>query len=178
MHDLTILIDVDTIQEWNNIKEKVKEGVQETVDNDDDETDEKCWEDASVGEICSRILGFLDKKNYGKAMSLLKAAIKEFPQEELFTYQGADSSDSSDNEEEEEESKLEVKQYVSIIKNIFFEMKKKLEQDLSQNQSQVQSEDTEVNKQKMLVQYLTDSVKFSKVSIKKSRPITNHILFI
>ena len=33
MHDLTILIDVDTIQEWNNIKEKVKEGVQETVDN-------------------------------------------------------------------------------------------------------------------------------------------------
>ena len=111
-------------------------------------------------------------------MSLLKAAIKEFPQEELFTYQGADSSDSSDNEEDEEESKLEVKQYVSIIKNIFFEMKKKLEQDLSQNQSQVQSEDTEVNKQKMLVQYLTDSVKFSKVSIKKSRPIANHILFI
>ena len=174
--------DIDPVQQWNDIKAKVKEGVAEAVDKegDSDEEGEKCWENASVGEVCTRILAFVEKKSFEKAISLLKDAAKEFPKEDLFTFQGADSPDSSDKDDEEEEDtdeeRLEAKHYASIIKNIFFEMKKKPEQDLSQSQSQsiAQGQD-EINKQKMLVQYLSDSVKFSKI-INKSLPVVAQLL--
>ena len=174
----------DPVQEWNDMKEKVEEGVAEALE--DDAEPEKVWENASVGEVCARIAGFIDKKNYSKAVSLVKDAQEVFPDEELFTFQGSespitpDSPDNSDKEDEDDEedkgNQVEVKQYLNILKNIFFEMKKKPEPQLSQsqNQSQTQPQD-ELNKQKMLVQYLSDSVKFSKI-IHKSLPVVAQLL--
>ena len=80
-------------------------------------------------------------------MSLVRDAQEVFPEEELFIYHGSESPEAtetpenSDKEEDEDEAEaddnVEVKQYLHILKNIFFEMKKKPEMNLSQNQSQV-----------------------------------------
>ena len=82
-------------------------------------------------------------------MSLVRDAQEVFPEEELFIYHGSESPEAtetpenSDKEEDEDEAddNVEVKQYLHILKNIFFEMKKKPELNLSQNQSQVGEEE-------------------------------------
>jgi len=173
--------EVDPVQEWNNIKEAVSDGVKSAIDEQEGEP-EKCWEGASQGEISARIAEFLERKNYLKAVSLVRDAQEVFPEEELFIYHGSESPEAtetpenSDKEEDEDEAddNVEVKQYLHILKNIFFEMKKKPEMNLSQNQSQTQTED-ELNKQKLLVQYLGDSVKFSKI-LHQSLPVVAQLL--
>ena len=78
-------------------------------------------------------------------MSLVRDAQEVFPEEELFIYHGSvspeatETPENSDKEEDEDEAddNVEVKQYLHILKNIFFEMKRKPEMNFSQNQSQV-----------------------------------------
>ena len=126
--------------------------------------------------------GFIEKKNIARAVSLVKDAQTVFPRDDIFIFQGnaspdsQESPESSDKEDEDADNsdKLEMKHYLNILKNIFFETKKKPDQELSQSQSQPQPQD-ELNKQRMLVQYLSDSVKFSKI-IHKSLPVVAQLL--
>ena len=175
----------DPVQEWNNIKDDVKDGIAASLNAEEADT-EKCWENASVGEVCVRIASFVEKKSLGKAISLVKDAQEVFPREDIFIFQGnsspesSTSPDQSDEEQEEEdenqEKRIEIKHFVNILKNIFFESKKKPEPSLSQSQSQSQAQtEDELNKQRMFVQYLGDSVKFSKI-IHKSLPVVAQLL--
>ena len=181
-------VDTDPVEEWNNIKTSLKEAVITVIEAGEiSECDgEKCWEDATAGEVCARVAGFIAKKNIVKALSLVKDAQTVFPREDIFIFQAnaspesQDSPENSDEEDDDEEddaeNKLQIKHHLNILRNIFFETKKKPDVDLSQSlaQSQAQTEN-EVNKQRLLVQYLSDSVKFSKI-IHKSLPVVAQLL--
>merc|ERR1719420_1358514 len=95
------------------------------------------------------------------------------------------SDDKSDEEKSEEEDdddqnsknvaakkQNDVEKMVKLLKQIFFEVKRVPEPSMSQSQNMSQDE---LNKQRMLVQYLKDSVKFSKI-IHKSLPIVAQLL--
>merc|ERR1719369_937039 len=98
--------------------------------------------------------------------------------EESNTDDKSDGSDEgSDDDENHDKDKVtksqkEVDSMVKLFKQIFFEVKRSPEHSMSQSQNQSQDE---LNKQRMLVQYLTDSVKFSKI-IHKSLPIVAQLL--
>ena len=47
--------EVDPVQEWNNIKEAVSDGVKSAIDEQEGEP-EKCWEGASQGALHSTVL--------------------------------------------------------------------------------------------------------------------------
>jgi len=185
---------VDPVEHWNNMDSKVREGVKKSVDAEDESEAEKVWEKATVGEICERISGFLEKNAFEKALSLLKDAQKEIPDEGIFKLDDKESteepmeetasddkSDDEDNSEDDEEGgskkKAEkkdekVENIMKLLKKIFFEVKRTPEPSMSQSQNMSQDE---LSKQRMLVQYLTDSVKFSKI-IHKSLPIVAQLL--
>jgi len=178
---------VDPVEHWNNMESKVKEGIKKILDSDDDLEPEKVWEKATVGEICERISGFLDKNAFGKALSLLKDAQNEIPDEAIFKLEALvepmeesasdDKSDEEKSDDDDENGKKpkdenEAEHFVKLFKQIFFEVKRTPEPSMSQSQNQSQDE---LNKQRMLVQYLTDSVKFSKI-IHKSLPIVAQLL--
>ena len=131
---------------WNALKEKVEEGLVKSLEalgsSSGPET-EKCWENAAVREICERLGNLIEKINISQALSLLKSAQETFPEEELFEVDRGstpESSDSPDISEEGEEGQTvdreEVKNYLSIFKNVFFESKKKPGLDLSQSLSE------------------------------------------
>jgi len=181
---------IDPVEHWNNMESRVREGVKKAIESEEEVDSEKVWEKATVGEICERISGFLDKNAYGKALSLLKDAQKEVPDDAIFKSETSDEpmedsasddksdDDKSDDEEENDDKeaaakiKKELAKLVKLLKQIFFEVKRTPEPSMSQSQNQSQDE---VNKQGMLVQYLTDSVKFSKI-IHKSLPIVAQLL--
>jgi len=178
---------VDPVEHWNNMESRVRDGIKNVLDDEEETEPEKVWEKATVGEICERISGFLEKNAYGKALSLLKDAQTEIPDEVAFkpeeveTAEEAmeesasdDKSDEEDNESEKrkENNQEEVTKLLKIFKKIFFEIKRAPEPSMSQSQNQSQEE---LGKQRMLVQYLTDSVKFSKI-IHKSLPIVAQLL--
>lgn len=186
---------VDPVEHWNNMESKVRDGVKKAVDAEEESEVEKVWEKATVGEICERISGFLEKNAFGKALSLLKDAQKEIPDEGIFKLDDAESpeepmeetasDDKSDDDEDDSEDDEEggskkkaekkdekVEHVMKLLKKIFFEVKRTPEASMSQSQNMSQDE---LGKQRMLVQYLTDSVKFSKI-IHKSLPIVAQLL--
>jgi len=184
---------IDPVEHWNNMESKVKDGIKNVFESEEEVEPEKVWEKATVGEICERISGFLEKNYYGKALSLLKDAQSEIPDEAIFKLEVVDepmeesaSDDKSDEEKSEEEDddqnsknvaakkqkQNDVEKMVKLLKQIFFEVKRVPEPSMSQSQNMSQDE---LNKQRMLVQYLTDSVKFSKI-IHKSLPIVAQLL--
>ena len=141
--------EVDPVQVWNDLQEKVKEKLVETLREEEVEETEKCWENAASLEICQRIGDFIEKLNTSKALSLLKSAQETFPEEEVFevdrgsTPESSESPPASEQGEEEEDGEREktvdmeeVKNYLSIFKNVFFETKKKPGMDLSQSLSE------------------------------------------
>ena len=139
-------VELDPVQMWNDLKEKVEEGLEKSLEalgsSSGPET-EKCWENAAVREICERLGNLIEKINISQALSLLKSAQETFPEEELFEVDRGstpESSDSPDISEEGEEGQTvdreEVKNYLSIFKNVFFESKKKPGLDLSQSLSE------------------------------------------
>ena len=92
-----------------------------------------------------------------------------------------DKNDDEDNSEDDEEggSKKNAKNkdekidnIMKLLKNIFFKVKRTPEPSISQSQNMSQDK---LSKQRMLVQYLTDSVKFSKI-IRKNLPIVAQLL--
>jgi len=182
---------IDPVEHWNNMESRVRDGVKKFIDPEEELEAEKVWEKATVGEICERISGFLEKNAYGKALSLLKDAQVEIPDEAIFKLEESDepmeesntddksdgSDEGSDDDENHDKDKVtksqkEVDSMVKLFKQIFFEVKRSPEPSMSQSQNQSQDE---LNKQRMLVQYLTDSVKFSKI-IHKSLPIVAQLL--
>jgi len=183
---------VDPVEHWNNMESRVRDGIKKVVEDEEEVDNEKVWEKATIGEICERISVFLEKNAFGKALSLLKDAQTEIPDEVAFKPEEAetneesmeedasdDKSDDTGSDDDENESKkdkektnVEVTSLVQILKKIFFEVKRTPEPSMSQSQNQSQEE---LSKQKMLVQYLTDSVKFSKI-IHKSLPIVAQLL--
>ena len=185
--------EVDPVQVWNDLKEKVEEGLlkvlkAEAATSDEEEEAEKCWENASSGEVCQRLGHFVEKLNFRKALSLLRSAQETFPEEEVFEIDRGSTPSSTDSpdimEEGDGEHDEQVKNYLSIFKNVFFETKKKPGEDLSQSLSSGPSQgDTtsqgvaqdELIKQKLLVQLLTDSLKFSKI-LHKSLPVVAQLL--
>ena len=147
--------EVDPVQVWNDLEEKVKERLVETLRDEEAEETEKCWENAACLEVCQRVADFTEKLNIGKALSLVKSAQETFPDEEVFEVDRGSTPDSSEQGEEEEDGEMnvdmeEVKNYLSILKKVFFETKKKPGMDLSQSLSEGPSQVT-------LVQY-QDSV--------------------
>ena len=147
--------EVDPVQVWNDLQEKVKERLVETLRDEEAEETEKCWENAACLEVCQRVADFTEKLNISKALSLVKSAQETFPDEEVFEVDRGSTPDSSEQGEEEEDGEMnvdmeEVKNYISILKKVFFETKKKPGMDLSQSLSEGPSQVT-------LVQY-QDSV--------------------
>merc|ERR1719445_1363100 len=141
--------ETDPVEEWNNIKASLKEAITSVVEAGEiTESDaEKCWEDATPGEVCARVAGFIGKKNVVKAVSLVKDAQAVFTREDIFIFQAnaspesqetPESSDKEDDDEEDADIKLQIKHYLNILKNIFFETKKKPDVDLSQSMVQSQ----------------------------------------
>ena len=136
----------------------------------------------------------LEKKQYGKALSLLADAQEKFPDEETFkneTDEESRSEDEDSNESNDEEEAKELKGLLTILKKVFYRKVPPVNLSLSMTQSQgqvimpatltflvfvfsMQSEEV-LQKQVMLVQYLKDSVKFSKI-IHKSLPIVAQLL--
>eukprot|EP00092_Neocalanus_flemingeri_P032797 GFUD01035670.1.p1 GENE.GFUD01035670.1~~GFUD01035670.1.p1 ORF type:complete len:1485 (+),score=509.47 GFUD01035670.1:55-4509(+) len=190
---------VDPVEHWNNMESKVLEGIKKELENEEETESEKVWEKATVGEICERISGFLEKNAFAKALSLLKDAQTEIPEEISFKLEETeameenatddksdeeenatdDKSDENDSDDEDtgakkanEKTQEESQKLMKIFKKIFFTVKRTPEPSMSQSQNQSQEE---LNKQRMLVQYLTDSVKFSKI-IHKSLPIVAQLL--
>ena len=149
--------ETDPVQVWNDLKEKVEEGLVQSLRAAGTEAEEgaeqgaeQCWENAAVGEICERLGHFIEKIKMNQALSLLKSAQETFPDEEVFevdrgsTPEYSDSPDiSEDGEKEEDVDREEVKNYMSILKNVFFETKKKPGLDLSQSLSEGPSQVTE-----------------------------------
>ena len=178
--------EVDPVQVWNDLKEKVKEKLVETLRDGDAEQTEKCWENAASLEVCQRIGDFIEKLNLTKALSLLKSAQETFPEEEVFEIDRGSSPDSSESPpvseqgegEEQEEQNVdmeEVKNYLSIFKNVFFETKKKPELDLSQSLSEGPSQVNLFRYQTRLISYsLSSSGRFSE-SVTASEPGSNKI---
>ena len=149
--------ETDPVQVWNDLKEKVEEGLVQSLraagtdaEEGAEQGAEQCWENAAVGEICERLGHFIEKIKMNQALSLLKSAQETFPDEEVFevdrgsTPEYRDSPDiSEDGEKEEDVDREEVKNYMSILKNVFFETKKKPGLDLSQSLSEGPSQVTE-----------------------------------
>jgi len=184
---------VDPVEQWNNLENKVKEGIKGCLDSEEEDGTEKVWEKATVGEICERISGYIEKSAFSKALSLLRSAHSELPDEVLFLIEKTPdepmeegssgnsdkmSPETSDDEvdknidEGAEKASIKLEKYLDILKNIYLEARKTPDPSLSQSQNQTQDE---LSKQRMLVQYLTDSVKFSKI-IHKSLPIVAQLL--
>ena len=148
--------EVDPVQVWNDLKEKVREKLVETLRDEEAEQSEKCWENAASLEVCQRMGDFIERLNMKKALSLLKSAQETFPEEDVFEVDRGSTPDSSESppvseqgEEEEENDDgeqnvdmEEVKNYLSIFKNVFFETKKKPGLDLSQSLSEGPSQVT------------------------------------
>ena len=144
--------EVDPVQVWNDLEEKVKERLVETLRDEEAEETEKCWENAACLEVCQRVADFTEKLNISKALSLVKSAQETFPDEEVFEVDRGSTPDSSEQGEEEEDGEMnvdmeEVKNYLSIFKKVFFETKKKPGMDLSQSLSEGPSQVTLVRYQ-------------------------------
>ena len=153
--------EADPVEVWNDLKEKVKEKLvealrdKEALMDEEAEQGEKCWENAASLEVCQRMGDFIERLNMKKALSLLKSAQETFPEEDVFEVDRGSPPDSSESppvseqgeEKEEEEGEQsvdmeEVKNYLSIFKNVFFETKKKPGLDLSQSLSEGPSQVT------------------------------------
>ena len=135
--------EVDPVQMWNDLEEKVKEKLVETLKA---EQTEKCWENATSLEVCQRMGDFIENLNMSKALSLLKSAQETFPEEDVFEVDRGSILDSSesppvseqgeDDDDDGGEQNVdmeEVKNYLSIFKNVFFKTKQKPGLDLSQS---------------------------------------------
>jgi len=169
---------VDPVEEWANIESSVCDGIKKAIEKKDEENvSEKVWENASPGEVCVRTSEMLEKKQYGKALSLLADAQEKFPDEETFkneTDEESRSEDEDSNESNDEEDAKELKGLLTILKKVFYRKVPPVNLSQSMTQGQGQSEEA-LQKQVMLVQYLKDSVKFSKI-IHKSLPIVAQLL--
>jgi len=152
---------LDPAEQWENILKQV----QGALDAPAKDT-ETVWENAAVGEVMHRIADFLAKGEVGRARGLIASARQHFDKEDIFGGQ-EDMDQDNDEEEEEEDAKI-----LKIMKEIFLEARKAPEPTMSQSQNNNQEE---VNKQRMMVQYLSDSVKFSKI-IHKSLPVVAQLL--
>jgi len=154
----------DPVESWADMEGMVEEGLEKG-----DAEEVPVWEGATVNEVAERVAGFLDKKAVSKAVALTEAAKAAFPKDDLFG--GADEMEEDDEEDEEEEPK-KGNGMLKRLRLVYLQAR--CVPEPSQSQSQGQSQE-EITKQKMLVGYLKDSVKFSKI-IHKALPVVAMLL--
>jgi hypothetical protein len=119
---------------------------QESSESSDDE--DAVWENATENEIVARLQHLLQKKKYAKACSLLASAKQTFPEHVIF---GADL---------DELSALKVAYLAHTDASA---EEGQAEGDQSQPEaSATQAEATELEKQRVVVAYLRDSVGFAE----------------
>jgi len=168
----------EPVELWSEMKDKVREQLKKDREEADDEEEEsiEVWEGASMFEVCERIAGFLEKMAISKARSLLTSAQKNLETDEVFKFQEveAEPMDQEDNDKEDDDKEEDDKEeddsskedstdekIMVVFQKVFLEAKRKPEVSASQQSQTVTTQD-ELNKQKLLVKFLSDSVKFSQ----------------
>ena len=167
------------VAEPSEVWEKLEEELKKALETAEVETGEHVWENASVGEISERIAHFLEKGLVGKALGLLGDAQKKMPEEKMFkltntedeVHEEEEQEKDNDDDEQEDGNDVTTKR-LDLFRNIFIESKKTPEPSLSQSQH---NNLDELTKQKLMVQYLKDSLNFSKI-IHKSLPVVAQLL--
>ncbi len=132
----------DKLKEWEVIEKEVQEDIADKESGSDedvtaDNNEEQVWENATANEVVHRLLHLMEKKKYARALALLRSARKAFPDTQLF---GAEDVDS-----------------ISALKAVFLAANAALEEANANEEA-----NSELQKQQVLVDYLTDSVAFAE----------------
>ncbi len=146
-------------EEWAKIEEELQE-----MGEEEEEGGEEVWENAAPAEVVSRLQHLLQKKKYSRAYSLLSSAKDNFADHPIF---GA---------EIDEKSALKVGLNFAteasnnglffIAKAAFLALTDAADEEMAASQSQETGQEGEgvstLEKQKVIVSYLTDSVNFAE----------------
>ena len=125
------------------------------------------WENASPGEVHERIRHHLMKQKYGPALSLFEAAKKTFPIFQKLEKQAARIEGEESENDESDENPL-----TDQLRTIFF---MPLTEPVQGESQEDQSQNSELNKQQFLVNYLKDSVNFASM-IDEALPVVCKLL--
>ncbi|KAM4033008.1 condensin complex subunit 1 isoform 2-T3 [Anomaloglossus baeobatrachus] len=152
-------------EEW----EAMLPELQETLDaqEDSEEGDEDGDEDGTVGsaqELCERVLSLLKSTSYRNAIQWVKKGARLFPEDPLFSV------------EQDEDLKL-----LTVLEKIFTakdkDAKSPSEEQVAEVSSEQQEEQrSELSKQEMLVQYLTDAHHFA-VKIEEAIDVISKMMY-
>lgn len=167
----------DPVESWADMAAQVEEGLGRM-----EEEQVPVWEGATADEVADRVAGLLEKKAVGKAMALAEAARTTFPGE-LFGEMEMEEDRERDGEGEggeegqgegegEGEARV-VEARLRRLRLIFLRARRLPE--ASQELSQEARDQEMVDRQRMLVGYLQDSVKFSR-TIFKALPVVAMLL--
>ncbi|XP_073540987.1 condensin complex subunit 1 [Phyllobates terribilis] len=150
-------------EEWEAMLPEVQETL-DVLDQEEEDDDE----DAEVGspqQLCERALSLLKSTSYKNAIRLVKKGMCLFPEDPLFSV------------EQEEDSEL-----MTILERIFTAKDKDAKSTTEEEQvaevasEQLEEQKCELNKQEMLVQYLTDAHHFA-VKIEEAIDVISKMMY-
>ncbi|XP_065053020.1 condensin complex subunit 1-like isoform X1 [Rhopilema esculentum] len=167
----TLIDEVSPEQDkWAKVAPNILEALNESV-SVDEISDFDLDEDTSIEEAIENILTtFYKKIEDGKgreAVAIYKLAETKFPEHFCAddTNENAENhnAESSENDESANKKKLEIEKKIKLFEAIYrkFDEVKQLEEDAEGTNDESDNESSELKKQRLLVKYLEDSLRFA-----------------